>query len=146
GKSREEKQPGHVTSRFLFQAGAQPTEQKDRPKQQADTQQDLEEPAEVKVFKALRTKPGPPALDPSANSRILAGHAPKNHHRKSEQQSVGKPMLPTRLFAGDHGNKKNSGGEKRCGNPKKRQLDVPGSRDVVGKNASQIEAKEICNL
>ena len=55
-------------------------------------------------------------------------------------------MLAARFAAGDHRSQENPGSQKRRGDPKDRQLHVPGARNVEGQNARQIEAEEVGKL
>src|SRR5215468_7096535 len=108
----EEKQPGHIADGLAVEASADSTENKDDPEDQPDGKQHLPESAKVQIFKTLGPKPRPPLLNPAADSRVLACQAPKDHKSQSEEQSIRKPMLTFRLFAGDHRNEKNSRREK----------------------------------
>ena len=101
------------------------------PEQKPDDEEDLPQPAQVQVFPSLMAEPEPEAIaEPAFYAGIFAGQTAEHDDGDGDQEHHRQRALPTRLSASDQRHDKNAGGKKRRGNPKDRELDMPGAHDV----------------
>ena len=139
----ENRQQVFVAAVFEGRHGA--TQHQEQPQQEAHSQQQLPEAAQIQVFVTLMAEPEVRAAgqfvqyDGGEVTHIRAGH----HDEQGNIQQVYTQCLEFWVFAAvDDGGNEQTAGQEASGNPEQCRLQVPSTRQRVGQELRQFNAEE----
>ena len=116
------------------------------PEGETDREQNLPEPAQVQVLRALVAEPEPGLAQRAVDAQVLPEEAAEDDDRQGRQQHDDARSLPARFCAADERRQQEPAGDPRRGDPEDRQLQVPRARQVVREHARQVDAVEPAGL